>query len=135
MIRLKDILKENSELNKIADDVTSKVNCNIKGSCVGFAELFVIAVYKKNPKLLNTFDVIEGYVIENGRRLQHTWVETNSGEKVDPTFKQFANGSDYSDQIKSRYNGQKYFDDTVKFNKLDIDNINTDKMTVGKWYK
>ena len=135
MIRLMDLLKENTNLNKLASTVVDKVNCNVKGSCVGFAELFVLAAYKEDPELLDTFDVIEGYVMENGRKLQHTWIETKSGQKIDPTFKQFKDGSEYSSQIKSRYNGKKYFDDTIKFNKLDIDNIDTSKMTIGKWYK
>ncbi len=135
MIRLIDLLKENTNLNKLASTVADKVNCDVKGSCTGFAELFVLAVYKENPKLLDTVDVIEGYVMENGRKLEHTWIETKSGKKIDPTFKQFKDGSEYSSQIKSRYNGKKYFDDTIKFNKLDIDNIDTSKMTIGKWYK
>jgi hypothetical protein len=135
MIRLKDLLKENTDLNKLASITSDKVNCDIKGSCVGFAELFVLDVYKKNPSLLTTFDVIEGHVIEGGRKLKHTWIETKSGEKIDPTFEQFKAGSEYADQIKGRYDGKKYFDDTIKFNKLDIDNIDTRRMTVGKWYK
>lgn len=135
MIRLIDLLKENINLNKLATDIANKVNCNVKGSCVGFAELFVLDVYKQDPSLLNTFDIIEGYIIENGRKLQHTWIETKSGQKIDPTFKQFEDGSEYSTQIKSKYSGKKYFDDTIKFNKLDIYNIDTSKMTIGKWYK
>ena len=135
MIRLKDLLKENSDLNSIANSVTDKVNCDVKGSCVGFAELFVLAVYKENPSLLNTFDVIEGYVTENGRKLQHTWIRTKSGKHIDPTFDQFKAGSEYNTQIKSKYTGEKYFEDTIKFNKLDVDNIDTSNMTIGKWYK
>jgi hypothetical protein len=135
MIRLKDLLKENSDLNSIANSVTDKVNCDVKGSCVGFAELFVLAVYKENPSLLNTFDVIEGYVTENGRKLQHTWIQTKSGKNIDPTFAQFKAGSEYNTQIKSKYTGTKYFEDTIKFNKLDVDNIDTSNMTIGKWYK
>jgi hypothetical protein len=135
MIRLIDLLKENTNLNKLASTVADKVNCDYKGSCVGFAELFVLAAYKEDPKLLDTFDVIEGYVMENGRKLQHTWIETKSGQKIDPTFAQFKDGSEYSSQVKSRYGGKKYFNDTIKFNKLDIDNIDTNRMTVGKWYK
>jgi hypothetical protein len=135
MIRLKDLLKENNDLNSIANSVTDKVNCDVKGSCVGFAELFVLAVYKEDPDLLNAFDVIEGYVTENGRKLQHTWIRTKSGKNIDPTFAQFKDGSEYNDQIKSKYTGTKYFEDTIKFNKLDIDNIDTSNMTIGKWYK
>lgn len=136
MIRLLDLLKETvTDLNSIANNVVGQVNCDVKGSCVGFAELFVIAVYKNNPALLKDFKVIEGYVIENGRKFQHTWIKTISGENIDPTFAQFAPGSKYDTKIKKEYTGQKYFEDTVRFNRLDINDIDTSKMTIGKWYK
>jgi hypothetical protein len=136
MIRLTDLLKETStDLNLIANNIARQVNCNIKGSCVGFAELLVIAVYKTNPALLKDFKVIEGYVIENGRKLQHTWVRTLSGENIDPTFAQFAPGSEYDKKIKKEYTGQKYFEDTVRFNNLNINDIDTSRMTIGKWFK
>lgn len=136
MIRLNDLLKEAiSDLNSIANDVARQINCDIKGSCTGFAELFVIEVYKTNPALLKDFKVIEGYVIESGRKLQHTWIETNSGENIDPTFVQFKPDSKYDTKIKNEYSGQKYFEDTIRFNRLDINKIDTSKMTRGRWYK
>lgn len=136
MIRLTDLLKETvADLNTIANNIVDQVNCSVKGSCVGFAELFVIAVYKNNPALLEDFKVIEGYVIENGRKLQHTWIKTTSGEIIDPTFAQFMPGSEYDTKIKKEYSGQKYFEDTIRFNRLDINNIDTSKMTIGKWFK
>jgi len=135
-MRLIDILNESVNiLNKIATDVAQKVNCDIKGSCVGFAELFVIAVYKKNPKLLNEFDVIEGYVMEGKKKYKHTWIRTKSGKNIDPTFAQFKDDTNYDKKIKSKYTGKRYFEDTIKFNDLDIDNIDTSGMTIGRWYK
>jgi len=136
MIRLADILNESvTTLNKIATNVAQKVNCDIKGSCVGFAELFVIEVYKKDPKLLKQFEVVEGYVIEGNKKYQHTWIKTTSGKNIDPTFAQFKTDSNYEKKIKQKYAGQKYFDDTIRIYKLDRNKLDTSRMTVGKWYK
>jgi hypothetical protein len=79
-------------LKKIADNVSNKLHCDKFGSCVHFAEEFVLEVYGINPELLLGFFVIEGYVDwQHGDDIpqQHTWIELINGEKIDPTFEQF----------------------------------------------
>lgn len=124
------------QLRQIAEEVSKKVHCDIKGSCVGFAELFVIKAYQKDPDLLKQFDIIEGYVLEDKKRNQHTWIRTKDGENIDPTIRQFKDQSKYDTKIKKVYTGEKYFEDTVRIHKLDINNLeDTKHMTLGRWYK
>ena len=44
--------------------------------------------------------------------MQHTWIELKDGTKIDPTFLQFGDNTDYVDQIKKKYTGVEYFKDT-----------------------
>jgi len=115
MIKLIDILNENtnSVLQKIADKVSSKLYCDIFGSCIHFAELFVLDVEKQDLSLLDTFYVIEGYVTTTAGKFEHTWIETKDGEKIDPTFKQFQ-GKILKITKRKKFTGEEYLKDTKK---------------------
>lgn len=105
------------DLNSIANDLSNKLHCDKTGSCVHFAELFVLQVNKIDSSLLNEFNVIEGYVdtpIGDGIPQQHTWIELNNGEKIDPTFIQFGNNSYYNERVENKYTGTEYLKDTLK---------------------
>lgn len=104
-------------LKDIADGISSKINCDMNGSCVHFAELFVLAVNDFNPKLLDKFNVIEGYVnasIGDGIPQQHTWIVLENNDIIDPTFTQFTKYgyAYYAKRIKNSYSGLEYFNDT-----------------------
>ena len=104
------------DLNSIADSLASRMKCDAFGNCVHFAEEFVLAVNKINPKLLKDFYVIEGYVdtpIGDGIPQQHTWIETKSGDKIDPTFIQFGERSYYSNKKARKFSGSTYLKDTI----------------------
>jgi hypothetical protein len=120
-----EYLNENNLLDKfgilknIADIVSDKLYCDKFGSCVHFAEEFVLEVHKNNPELLTEFFVIEGYVNwEYGDDVpqQHTWIELLNGEKIDPTFKQFTKygWANISKKRSERFSGLNYYDDTIK---------------------
>ncbi len=94
------------KLKNIADELSNRMYCDRFGSCVHFAELFVDAVYDTNPKMLDCFDVIEGYVTSGS---EHTWIEVGD-VKIDPTFVQFTDSVDYMGNGK-RYSGRKYYED------------------------
>jgi len=115
VIKLKNILNENitPSLQKIADEITSKMNCSRFGSCVHFAELFVLEIEKQNPSLLDTFYVIEGYVNTTAGRFEHTWIETKERDKIDPTFEQFQ-GKILKITKRKKYMGEEYLKDTKK---------------------
>lgn len=94
--KLREFLNESTNnsylIKKIADSVSDKLYCDRNGSCVHFAEEFVLEVYSINAELLSEFFAIEGYVdckIGDVIPQQHTWIELTNGEKIDPTFKQF----------------------------------------------
>lgn len=124
---IKEIIKEeinnqqstNKLLSKIADDLSQRLYCDRHGSCVHFAELFVKEVHKTNPKLLDDFYVVEGYVdceIGDGIPQEHTWIELKDGSKIDPTFEQFTNygWADYMNKIARKYKGSYYYTETSK---------------------
>ena len=115
MIKLINILTENVHptLQKISDEVSSKLYCNRFGNCVHFAELFVSAVEKYAPSLLNTFFVIEGYVTTTAGKFEHTWIETKDGDKIDPTFDQFQGAIKKITKSK-KFTAEKYLEDTKK---------------------
>lgn len=101
-------------LINIASELSNKMICDEFGSCVHFAEEFVIKIHDINPYLLNQFYVIEGYVDwEFGDDIpqQHTWIELKDGTKIDPTFEQFTRygWSEYNKRIKNKYTGLKYY--------------------------
>jgi hypothetical protein len=106
-------------LNKIADKLADTMYCDRFGSCVHFAELFTEKVNEVNPNLLNCFKVVEGYVDwEYGDDIpqQHTWIELNNGEKIDPTFEQFTKygWANFSNKRAKRFTGLDYYEETIK---------------------
>ena len=112
------IILENMTLQNIAKTISDKMYTDQFGSCVHFAEEFVIAVGKINQELLNDFDVVEGYVqtnIGDGIDQQHTWIELSDGTIIDPTFEQFTKYDKYSKRtrVKHRYPGKKYYENTI----------------------
>lgn len=88
------------------------MHCDRFGSCVHFAELFVEKVSKENLRLLDNFNVIEGYVVTNDGKFEHTWIELQNGEKIDPTFKQFI-GEVKKIEKKKSYKGYDYLNDST----------------------
>lgn len=109
----------NELLSDIAKELSEKMNCDITGSCVHFAEEFVLKVHKINPNLLNDFSVIEGWVNwKHGDNLpqQHTWIELNNKTKIDPTFNQFTKWgwANYSTKKSHKYTGLDYYLETIK---------------------
>jgi hypothetical protein len=115
---LNESISNDNTLRKIANDVSNKLYCDKFGSCVHFAEEFVLEVYKVNPNLLEGFSVVEGYVDwEFGDDIpqQHTWIELSNGEKIDPTFEQFTKygWADYSQKRSTKFNGLDYYNDTI----------------------
>jgi hypothetical protein len=97
-------------LKVIAEELSQKLHCNRFGACVHFAELFTEKVNEVNPNLLNCFEVIEGYVTTNDGKFEHTWIETNDKERIDPTIIQF-NGPIKNRIIKKTYGGEEYLND------------------------
>lgn len=105
-----------TELHNIANNIANKIKCAQFGNCVHFAELFVLAVYKHNPKLLKSFVVIEGYVntpIGDGIPQQHTWIMLNNGDEIDPTFLQFGGNSHKLSNRQRKFTGTKYYETTA----------------------
>jgi len=99
--RLKLLLIENdinTTLKRIGAEVASKLKCDSRGSCIHFAELFILEIEKVNPDLLNHFNVIEGYVSELNYPQEHTWIELPNGGTIDPTIAQF--GKDHEGYTK-----------------------------------
>jgi len=105
-------------LHDVAEELSKKMYCDKFGSCVHFAEEFVLKINDINPELLNDFFVIEGYVDwEHGDDIpqQHTWIELESGEKIDPTYIQFTKygSASYSRKIKAKFTGLEYYTETI----------------------
>ena len=98
------------KLKELSDKLSSKLKCDVFGSCVHFAELFVEKVEEENAILLGDFNVIEGYVLTNNGKFEHTWIELKNGEKIDPTFKQFF-GTVKKIIKKKSYTGYEYLND------------------------
>ena len=96
----------------IAKELSEKMYCDVYGSCVHFAELFVEKVEEENAILLGDFNVIEGYVFTNNGKFEHTWIELKNGEKIDPTFKQFI-GTVNKIIKKKSYTGYEYLNDST----------------------
>ena len=120
---IRKILKETTiskcdfnRIYQISDELSKILHCDIHGSCVHFAELFVELIHKNDSQLLNCFYVVEGYVdtpIGDGYPQQHTWIELLNGEIIDPTFLQFSKYGDASylkNSIK-KYSGVEYYED------------------------
>jgi hypothetical protein len=110
----------NETLEKIGKKIANTIRCDIHGNCVHFAELFVIAVAEEDDSLLDSFNVIEGYVdtkIGEGIEQEHTWIELKNKTKIDPTFEQFSTYDKNSKYITKRrriYSGRKYYNDTIE---------------------
>jgi hypothetical protein len=113
---VREFLNEGLDSNKIlfdiAKELSEKMYCDVYGSCVHFAELFVEKVEKENPALLDNVNVIEGYVTTNNGKFEHTWIELKSGEKIDPTFEQFI-GIVKKITKKKSYTGYEYLNDNT----------------------
>jgi hypothetical protein len=109
---LNEGLYSNNTLIDIGKEISEKIYCDVFGSCVHFAELFVERVNEENPKLLFDFNVIEGYVLTNNGKFEHTWIELKNGEKIDPTFKQFT-GIIKKITKKKSYTGYEYLNDST----------------------
>jgi hypothetical protein len=106
-------------LHKTADILSERMHCDRSGSCVHFAEEFVLEIHKIDPNLLKTFYVVEGYVDwqhGDGIPQQHTWIELKDGTKIDPTFEQFTKygWANYSNKKSKKYTGQNYYTETIK---------------------
>jgi len=120
---IQEFLNENANTYQIlydaAKELSEKMHCDRYGSCVHFAEEFVLKINNINPKLLNDFFVVEGYVDwEYGDDIpqQHTWIELKDGTKIDPTYEQFTKDgwANYSNKKPKKYSGLKYYTDTLK---------------------
>ncbi len=113
---IREFLNEGLDSNKIlfdiAKELSKKMYCDVFGSCVHFAELFVEKVEEENPILLGDFNVIEGYVLTNNGKFEHTWIELKNGEKIDPTFKQFI-GTVKKIIKKKSYTGYEYLNNST----------------------
>lgn len=107
---LNEGLYPNNTLIDIGKEISEKIYCDKYGSCVHFAELFVERVNEENPKLLFDFNVIEGYVFTTAGRFEHTWIELENGDKIDPTFEQFT-GIIKKITKKKSYTGYEYLND------------------------
>jgi hypothetical protein len=122
MKHIKRYIGESEEgliLYNIAFELADTLHCDRVGSCVHFAELFVLEVGRRAPELLDTFYVIEGWVDwqqGDGVPQQHTWIELEGGEKLDPTFEQFTKWgwARYSSKRARRFSGREYYEDTVE---------------------
>lgn len=97
-------------LKRIANELAETLHCDRFGACVHFAELFTEKVFEVNPNLLDCFNVIEGYVTTNDGKFEHTWIETNDKERIDPTIIQF-NGPIKNRIKKKTYRGKEYLED------------------------
>ena len=99
----------------ISNNLSDRLHCDVFGSCVHFAELFVEKLYEINPQYLDCIKVVEGYVdtpIGEGIPQQHTWIEFEDGEKIDPTFIQFTKYGHASYMRKKKvYSGNEYYED------------------------
>jgi hypothetical protein len=120
--KITEYLNENSNnyeiLMQIANELADRMYCNEHGSCVHFAEEFVLKVNEVNPDLLNDFYVVEGYVDweQDEKPQEHTWISLKNGEKIDPTFQQFTDygKADYRKRIRKKYSALEYYNDTLK---------------------
>jgi hypothetical protein len=106
-------------LKELGNELAETMHCDRFGACVHFAEEFVLKVNEVNTDLLSTFFVIEGYVNwsnGDGKPQQHTWIELESGEKIDPTYIQFTKygRASYRTQIKSKFTGLEYYNETIE---------------------
>ena len=100
-------------LKNISDVISMNVDIERSGSCMLFTELFNRYIIKNHPELMEYYKVVEGYVSPEEYsliRLQHTWIELNNGDKIDPTFKQFfINGKHlYKKRVKNKYTPLEY---------------------------
>ena len=98
----------NQTFQKISDDISNRLDCNRFGNCIHFAELFTEKVGMTDTDLLDDFFVIEGYVKIGSEVLEHTWIETKEGVKIDPTNQQFGDFK-YSSKIVNKWTGLEYY--------------------------
>ena len=106
-------------LKGVAKKLSNKLHCDRHGSCVHFAELFVVEINNTHPELLKECEVIEGYVdvkFGEGKPQEHTWIRLSDDEVIDPTFMQFTKydkNAKYSRKRTKSYTGQEYYDKGV----------------------
>jgi len=113
--KIKKFKEYNDEIFiEIANNISKNIYCDRYGSCVHFAELFLEEIYKINPSLLKDINVIEGYVYTSEGKIEHTWIETKNGLKIDPTFEQFKNFKIKKITKKNVISGVKYFNGIKK---------------------
>jgi hypothetical protein len=98
----------NQVFQKISDDISNKLDCSRFGNCIHFAELFTEKVGMTDTDSLDDFFVIEGYVKIGSEVLEHTWIETKEGVKIDPTNQQFGDFK-YSSKIVNKWTGLEYY--------------------------
>ncbi len=106
-------------LYDVSEELSKKMYCDKLGSCVHFAEEFVLKIKNYNPNLLKEFFVVEGYVDwqhGDGIPQQHTWIELKDGTKIDPTYEQFTKygWANYSNKKQKKYTGLQYYLETIK---------------------
>jgi hypothetical protein len=96
---------------EISKNISNRLDCTRFGNCIHFAELFTEKVAHTNYELLEEFYVIEGYVNIGYETLEHTWIETKDGYKIDPTQEQFKSYSEFkiSDEVANKYTGSEYY--------------------------
>jgi hypothetical protein len=114
-----DESSDTDKLIQISDDLSERMYCDRHGSCVHFAEEFVLKVNSIDPGLLEKFFVVEGFVDwqhGDGIPQQHTWIELMDKTKIDPSFKQFSKygRSSYTNRIKNKFTGLEYYEETLK---------------------
>jgi len=105
-------------LYDVAEELSKKMYCDKLGSCVHFAEEFVLKINETHPQILNDFFVIEGYVNwEYGDDIpqQHTWIELKDGTKIDPTYEQFTKygWANYFKKKQKKHTGLEYYTETL----------------------
>ena len=102
------------KLKELSNELSSKLKCDVFGSCVHFAELFVEMVKEYNDDLLYCFDVLEGYVTTNDGRFEHTWIKLKNDEIIDPAIIQFGDKKNIKKITKKKtYSGAEYLTDTT----------------------
>ena len=105
-----------SQLFDIANVCEGVINCSKFGSCIHFANQFVVSVSEYDRDLLSLIRIIEGYVRarigEDYSDHPHTYILLNNGKIIDPTFKQFSEHDRRSYLIEGKiaesYTGEEY---------------------------
>lgn len=94
----------------ICKRAVNKIKIHRSGSCLVAALCLTKAYIQKG---MMNFSIVEGYAYHNsgGPRLQHTWIEFDDGEVIDPThvqFNHFPNKMKNRGFIKKRYTPMEY---------------------------